>query len=178
VPLGIILTRQSTRRVAPGVVAVANTGQAIPTYGLVILFGTVILAAIPGSFIAVIAVIIYSILPVLRNTMVGMQQVDPSVIEAARGMGMSKAAVLARIEMPLAIPVIMAGVRVSLVLAVGSITLATFIGGGALGNIIETGITTNAKLVIVTGSVLTAVLALIADWAAGIAEDVIRPRGL
>jgi len=175
VPAGIALTRSATRRLTPLILGVANIGQAVPSIGVLVLFALVIGI---GPGIAVAAFVIYGILPVLRNTMVGLEQVDASVIEAARGMGMSKAGVLARIELPLAVPVIMAGVRTALVIAVGTVALATFVNAGALGDIINNGITTDRQLVTFVGSALTAVLALLVDWVGGIAEDTLRPRGL
>ncbi|MDQ4043501.1 MAG: ABC transporter permease subunit, partial [Actinomycetota bacterium] len=103
---------------------------------------------------------------------------DRSVIESARGMGMTKTAVLFRIELPLAVPIMLAGIRTALVITVGTATLATFIGAGGLGALIETGITLNRTPVLIAGAALTAVLALFIDWLAGVAEDVLRPRGL
>ena len=126
----------------------------------------------PGGVVA------YSFLPVLRNTMVGLRQVDRSVIELARGMGMTKRAVLFRIELPLAVPVMLAGIRTALVITVGTATLVTLVGAGGLGPPILTGITLERTPVLVTGAVLTAVLALFIDWLAGVAEDVLRPKGL
>ena len=172
---GVLLTRPFARRVAPILVNVANIGQGVPSIGvlalLAIFFGL-------GFWPALVALVAYSFLPVLRNTMVGLRQVDPSVIESARGMGMTKTAVLFRIELPLAVPVMLAGIRTALVITVGTATLATFIGAGGLGALIETGITLNRTPVLVTGAALTSVLALLVDWLAGVAEDVLRPRGL
>jgi osmoprotectant transport system permease protein len=125
-----------------------------------------------------VALVAYSVLPVLRNTMVGLQQVDRTLIEAARGMGMSKLRVLLRIELPLAVPVILAGVRTALVINVGTATLATFVNAGGLGNVISGGLSTSRDTVIITGAILTATLALLVDWVGGIAEDVLRPKGL
>lgn len=175
VTAGVLLTRTFARRIAPGLTNVASIGQAIPSIGVLVL-----LAAYYGlgTRTALIALIIYGILPVLRNTMVGLQQIDRSVIEAGRGMGMTKAAVLFRIELPLAVPVILAGIRTALILLVGTVTLVTFIGAGAMGGLIETGIGQNRLPVLVVGSILTAVLALFIDWLAGVAEDVLRPKGL
>lgn len=175
VTTGVILTRPGPSRVAPGVIAVAGTGQAIPSIGLLVLFaiwfGT-------GPRWAILALIIYAFLPVLRNTMVGIQQVDRSVIEAGRGMGMTKMAVLFRIELPLAIPIMLAGIRTALILAVGTATLATFINGGGMGDMIDEGLTLNRDSVLVTGALLTAVLALAVDYVAGVIEDVLTPKGL
>src|SRR5699024_10964299 len=126
----------------------------------------------------VVALVAYTTLPVLRNTMVGLQQVDASVIESARGMGMTRIMVLARIELPLAVRVIMAGVRTALTINVGTASLAAFIGAGGLGEVIVAGITQNQQMVTTVGAVLVAVLALLVDYVAGIAEDLLRPRGL
>lgn len=175
VPLGTALTRPAFRRFTSPLVAIANIGQAVPSIGLLVLFAIVFGI---GFRYAVIALVAYSILPVLRNTMVGLQQVDPSIIDAGRGMGMSKTSVLARIELPLAVPVIMAGVRTALVINVGTAALATFVNAGGLGDIISNGISLDRTPVIVTGAVLTGVLALFIDWLAGVTEDVVRPKGL
>lgn len=174
-PVGIMLTRPWARRFTPVAVAVANAGQAIPSFGLLVLLA--ILIGI-GSTSAVIATVAYCILPVLRNTMVGLDQVDRDVIEAARGMGMTKRSVLWRIEMPLAVPVMLAGVRTSLILAVGTLTLGALIGADTLGRVINRGIVGFSDPVLITGAVMTAAFALVIDWLAGIVEDLLRPRGL
>lgn len=175
VTAGIILTRPAMRRVSPGIVAVASLGQAIPSIGVLVLFA--LLFGI-GFRYAVLGLIVYSFLPVLRNTMVGLQQVDNAVIEAGRGMGMTKSAVLFKIELPLAVPIILAGVRTALIIVVGTAALATFINAGGMGDLINNGIKLRRTPVLLTGAVLTAVLALAVDWVAGIAEDVLRPKGL
>jgi osmoprotectant transport system permease protein len=177
VPAGVLLTRPWARRVAPPVLAVANIGQAVPSFGLMVLL-TVGFTRLGADQIAVIAFVAYGILPVLRNTIVGLQRVDPSVTESARGMGMSRARVLWAVELPLAVPVILAGVRTALVITVGTVALGTFIGAGGLGDIISNGINSSRNPVLITGSVLVAALALAVDWLAGIAEDLLRPRGL
>ncbi len=177
VPLGILLTRPFARRIVAPVLAVANIGQAVPSLGLVILL-VVTFLTLGVNQIAVIAFVVYGLLPVLRNTMVGLQQVDRSVLEAARGVGMNRVRVLLWIELPLAVPVILAGVRTTLIITVGTVTLATFVGAGALGDVISSGIASNRQTVLVTGSVLVAVLALLVDWLACIAENALRPRGL
>ncbi len=175
VSAGVLLTRPFARRIVPAVVNAGNIGFAVPSIGVLVLlaifFGL-------GFYPALAAFVVYAFLPVLRNTMVGLQQVDDSVIEAGRGMGMSKSAVLFRIELPLAVPITLAGIRTALVLAVGTASLATFIDGGALGDLIDTGIRQSRDSILITGSVLTAVLALFIDWLASIAEDVLRPKGL
>jgi osmoprotectant transport system permease protein len=131
-----------------------------------------------GFLPAVVALVAYSVVPVLRNTMVGLQQVDQALIEAGRGMGMTKTAVLLRIELPLAVPVILAGVRTALIINVGTATLATFTGAGGLGDLINNGLRLGRETVVFTGGALTALLALFIDWIASVAEDLLRPKGL
>ncbi|HEY2206524.1 MAG TPA: ABC transporter permease [Pseudonocardia sp.] len=175
IPLGILLTRPSLAKVTTPAITLFNIGQAVPSVGLLAIFAIVWDI---GFWPVIVALVAYSMLPVLRNTMIGLNQVDEAVIESGRGMGMSRSAVLTRIELPLAVPIILAGLRTALVINVGTAALATFIGGGGLGNIIDGGLVQNRPLVTVVGSVLTAVLALLVDYLAGIAEDVLRPRGL
>lgn len=175
VPLGIMLTRPWARPVTPVFLAIANAGQAIPSIGLMTLLGIWIGT---GATPAVIAVVAYCVLPVLRNTMVGIRQVDESIIEAGRGMGMTKSAVLLKIELPLAVPVILAGIRTALILAVGTITIGALINAGTFGVIINGGVITRNETLLLSGAVLTAAVALTIDWLAGIAEIVLRPKGL
>ena len=136
VPLGIVLTRPALRRISPFVLAVANSGQALPAYGLLVIFLGIMGQ---GAYTVIVALSLYALLPVLRNTMVGLDGVDRSVIEAGRGMGMTKMQVLTRIELPLAVPIIVAGVRTAMILNIGMATLAFLIGGGGLGITIQTG---------------------------------------
>ena len=175
IPLGVLLTRGPFRRLSPLVLAVANTGQAAPAIGLFVLLAMWLGF---GFRTTVIGLVLYAALPVLRNTMVGIQQVDARLVEAGRGMGMSAAAVLFRVELPLAVPVMLAGVRTALVLLVGTATLATFIDGGGLGVLINTGITLNLNSLLVSGAVLVALLALAVDWLGRVVEHVARPKGL
>lgn len=177
IPGGVLLTRPWARRVAGPVLTVVSIGQALPSLGIIVLLA-VAFVSLGVTQIALIAFVLYGVLPVLRNTIVGLQQVDPSVIEAAEGMGMTRGAVLWRIELPLAVPVMLAGIRTALVITVGTVALATFIGAGGLGDVISNGINSSRDLVLITGSVLVAALALLVDWLAGIAEDLLRPRGL
>ncbi len=176
VTVGILLTRPLTRRVTPAIVGIANIGQAIPSIGLLALFA---LTWDFGFWPAIVALVAYSFLSILRNTMVGLQQVDRSTIEAARGMGMTKMAVLFRIELPLAVPIILAGVRTALIINVGTATLGAFIGAGGLGEMINNALSLGRyDTVLIVGSGLTAILALFIDWLGGVAEDILRPRGL
>ena len=175
IPLGVLLTRPFARRVTPAIVAVFNIGQAVPSIGLLVLFA---IGWGIGFWPAVVALVAYSALPVLRNTMVGLTQVDAAVVESGRGMGMSKLGVLTGIELPLAVPVILTGLRTALVINVGTATLGALTNAGGLGGIIITGLVQNRPLVTVVGSVLTAVLALFIDYLGRVAEDVLRPKGL
>lgn len=175
VPLGILLTRRPFSRASGIVIAAANFGQAAPVIGLIVL-----LAFWLGFtfWTAVAALVAYAALPVLRNTMIGIQGVDARLVEAGRGMGMSAMSVLVRIELPLAIPVVLAGVRTALVLVAGSATLATFVGAGGLGLLITTGVTLFLPSVLVSGALLIALLALLVDWTGRVFEHHARPRGL
>jgi osmoprotectant transport system permease protein len=175
VTTGILLTRPFARHVSPFVIGLANIGQAVPSIGVLALLALVWTI---GVWPCIVALVAYSFLSILRNTMVGLRQVDRSTIEAARGMGMTKMAVLFRIELPLAVPIILAGIRTALIINVGTATLGTFIGAGGLGESINNAITLDRTVVLVTASGLTAILALFIDWLAGVAEDVLRPKGL
>ena len=175
IPLGVLLTRPFARRVTPAIVAVFNIGQSVPSIGLLVLFA---IGWGIGFWPAVVALVAYSALPVLRNTMIGLTQVDAAVVESGRGMGMSKLGVLTGIELPLAVPVILTGLRTALVINVGTATLGALTNAGGLGGIIITGLVQNRPLVTVVGSVLTAVLALFIDYLGRVAEDVLRPKGL
>jgi osmoprotectant transport system permease protein len=175
IPLGVILTRPAFRRIGPYILAVANSGQALPAYGLLILF---IGVSGQGMRSVIGALIVYAILPVLRNTMVGLDNVDRAVIEAARGMGMTRLQVLTRIELPLAVPVILAGVRIAMILNIGMATLAFLIGGGGLGVTINSGLKLQQDSVLIVGAVLVAIVALTFDWVGAVVERLLRPRGL
>jgi osmoprotectant transport system permease protein len=176
VPLGIALTRPFTRRVRGTLLTVANIGQAVPTIGLLALLAVAFFFL--GFWAAIVGLVVYAVLPVLRNTMVGLEEVDDAVLEAGRGMGLSAGQVLRRLELPLAVPVILAGVRTALVINVGTATLAAYINAGGLGTLIVAGFSTNRILVSLTGAILSAVLALLVDHLAGIAEDLLKPKGL
>ncbi len=175
IPLGVMLTRPFARSIAPPAIAFFNIGQATPSIGVIALLA---IAWNIGFWPVVVALVAYSALAVLRNTMVGLQQVDASIIESARGMGMTKFAVLTRIELPLAVPVIMAGLRTALTINVGTATLGAFIGVDCLGTLIVSGFSGNRPYISIIGGILVAVLALLVDYVAGIAEERLRPRGL
>lgn len=175
VPLGILLTRGPLRFLTGPILALANIGQAAPAIGLIVLLAFWLAFGFPA---AIVSLVLYAALPVLRNTMVGIEQVDSRLVEAGRGMGMSAAAVLFRIELPLAVPIMLAGIRTALVLLVGTATLAIFINGGGLGILITTGVNLSLNSVLVAGSILVALLALLIDWLGRVVEQIARPKGL
>lgn len=175
IPIGILLTRPGIKRAAPVVLVIANAGQAAPVIGLVVLLA---MAMGFGTATAVVALSIYAFLPVLQNTITGLQGVDRGLIEAGRGMGISAVGVLMRIELPLAAKVIMAGVRTALVLLVGTASFATFINAGGLGALIQTGITLFRFRILVSGAILVALLALLMEWAGQVLQLIVEPKGL
>ena len=175
IPAGIVASRTRSRLLRGSILTVANIGQATPAIGFIILLAIVWQI---GFTTALIALVAYSFLPVLRNTMVGLSQIDPNVTESARGMGMTPTQVLLRIELPLAVPVILAGLRTSLVFAVGVATVATFINAGGLGDMIVNGLKLQRFPVLIAGAVIVSCIALFIDWIAGVAEDTLRPRGI
>lgn len=175
VPIGILLTRPSLRRFSGPVVALANAGQAAPSIGLIVLLAIWIGF---GRTTALVALALYGFLPVLQNTITGLRGVDQTLVEAARGMGMSALSTLLRVELPIAVPVIMSGVRTALVLVVGTASFATFIDAGGLGSLIQTGIALFRYPILVSGALLIAALALLVDWAGRVLETLTRPKGL
>jgi osmoprotectant transport system permease protein len=171
VPAGILLA-QTGRLFSIPLFAIANLGQAVPSIGMLALGFTFIGLGIQG---AIIALVVYAVLPIMRNTVVGLQAVERGVLEAARGMGMTTGQMLLRVRLPLAAPVIFAGLRVSLVLVIGTATLATFVGGGGLGDLIAASDFYHPRPILV-GAVLVSALALMADWALGIVERLLTPQ--
>lgn len=160
IPLGIYLTNK--KKIAESIIGVSAVLQTIPSLallGLLIpLFGI-------GKVPAIIALVVYALLPILRNTYTGINEVDPSLKEAALAMGMNRSKRLVKVELPLAMPVMMAGIRTAMVLIVGTATLAALIGAGGLGDIILLGIDRNNTALILIGAIPAAILALIFDVA-------------
>lgn len=175
IPAGILVHRVRSRVFRAVVLGLGNIGQATPAIGVVILLAIVWQT---GFSTALVALVAYSFLPVLRNTMIGLEQVSADAKDAARGMGMTPGTVLRQIELPLASPTILAGLRTSLVFCVGVATVATFINAGGLGDMVVNGLKLQRYPVVVVGAVLVAAIAVLIDWLAGIVEDVVRPRGL
>ncbi|WP_443663301.1 ABC transporter permease/substrate-binding protein [Clostridium sp.] len=158
VPLGIYITRH--KRLAGPLLQVAAIFQTIPSLAIL---GILIPLVGIGQLPAVIALVIYAILPILRNTYTGIKEIDPILIEAAQAMGMNRRKQLFKVQLPLAMPVIMAGVRTSMVLVIGTATLAALIGAGGLGELILLGIDRNDNSLILIGAIAAALLAIIFD---------------
>jgi osmoprotectant transport system permease protein len=172
-PLGIALSRPAVGRLRTGTLAFGGFMQALPAYGVIILLAFILGF---GTTTAIVALVLASFLPVLTNTVVGLRQVDPALIEAARGMGMSARRTLLRVEIPLAVPVMVAGIRVALVLNVGTAALTTFIGAGGLGEPISAMLNLGRAQAVFATSAIVAALALLIDWLAGVAERLVSGR--
>src|SRR5947207_3461675 len=163
VPLGVALTRRPAWR-AP-VLGLANVFQTIPSLAL---FGFLIPLFGIGAWTAITALIVYALLPIIRNTYTGIAGVDPAVREAGRGMGMTDRELLRLVELPLAAGVILAGIRVATVVSVGVATIGAAIGAGGLGVYIFRGVATVDDTLIMVGALPAALLALAADGALGV----------
>lgn len=173
VPLGIFLTRH--RKLAGLVLGVVSVIQTIPSLALL---GFMIPVFGIGSLPAIIAMALYGLLPILRNTYTGILDVDKSLLEAGRGMGMTNAQRLVMVELPLARSVIFAGVRTATVMIIGVATLAAFIGAGGLGDLILRGIAMVDTGVILAGAIPAAVLAVLFDLLLAWVDWYITPQGL
>src|SRR5277367_2510173 len=173
-PLGIMIARWP--RWNKPVLAGANIIQTIPSLAL---FGFLLPVPWLGERVdrlAILALTLYALLPVIRNTYTGIRGVDPAVVEAGRGMGMTDRQLLFRVELPLALSVILAGVRVAVVISVGLATIAAAIGAGGLGEFIFRGLAMVNNQLILAGAIPAAVLALSADFGLGWLERRLRPR--
>ncbi|WP_174733426.1 ABC transporter permease [Mesobacillus harenae] len=172
-PLGIFVSRQ--RKLADLFIGITSVFQTIPSlafFGFLIpIFGT-------GTVTAITALTVYSLLPILRNTYTGIITVDQAVIEAGRGMGMTENQILTKIELPLSLPFIMAGIRTATVLTVGVATLATFVGAGGLGELIYRGLSTWNNQLVLAGAIPAAFLALFFDFILKRIELRATPKGL
>jgi osmoprotectant transport system permease protein len=183
VPAGIYLTRARWTRLPPLVLGVAGVIQTIPSLALIafiVLFFALAGWATIGFVPALTALILYALLPILRNTYTGIRQVDRSVIDVATGMGMTPRQVLLRVELPLSIPVIMAGIRIATVWTIGIAALCGLIGAGGLGALIFRGLRSLPRTAdyLVAGTIPAALLALSADVGLGALERWLTPPGL
>lgn len=179
--LGILITRRGRQRLAAVVLYVAEIMMTVPSLALfgvlMLLLGYMGFSAI-GFLPAVITLIVYGQLPILRNTYTAISQVDPALVEAGKGMGMSERELLFRVKLPLAIPVIMAGLRNAMVMIIGIATIAALIGAGGLGVPIFRGLRNARMDLIIVGGVSVSTLALLIDGTMAMVERWITPRGL
>ncbi|MBN1589138.1 MAG: ABC transporter permease [Pirellulales bacterium] len=179
VPLGVVLAHCRRRSLVALVMMAASVVQTIPGLALIALI--VVLCALAGwptigAFPAMIALVLYALLPILRNTYTGLRQINPTVIEVARGMGMRPRQVLFQVELPLSLPVIMAGIRTATVWTIGIATLCALIGAGGLGDLIMRGLRSIQIDYLLAGTIPAAILAVVADWTLGQIEQWLAPQ--
>ena len=171
--LGLLLTRFEW--LATPILGGANVIQTVPSLAIlgfmIPLFGI-------GATPAIVALFLYALLPIIRNTYTGIVGVNPATVEAAVGVGMTQRQVLRLVRLPLALSVIMAGIRTSTVICVGIATLCAFIGAGGLGELIFSGISMVNASMILAGAIPSALLALILDFGLGLIEKLLTPKGL
>ncbi|WP_333381491.1 MULTISPECIES: ABC transporter permease [unclassified Microcoleus] len=168
IPLGLLVTRKP--KLKKPILGFANIMQTIPSLAL---FGLLIPVPVVGGIgdsTAIIALTLYSLLPIIRNTYTGIVGVDPAIAEAGRGMGMTDMQLLWQVEIPLALGVILAGVRVATVIAIGLATIAAAIGAGGLGVFIFRGVATVNNQLLLAGAIPAALMALAADFGLGLVE--------
>lgn len=173
VPIGIWISKK--QNIAGFVLGVANIMQTIPSLAL---FGLIIPIMGIGFKPSVFVLLLYALMPIIKNTYIGITTVDSSVIEAGRGMGMTRMQILKIIEVPLALPMIMGGIRISTVINIGTATIAALIGAGGLGDFIFRGISMADNQMILSGAIPTALLALFMDTLLNFVEKRITPKGL
>jgi len=173
VPLGLSLERR--RRGAEGVIRAVGLLQTIPSIAL-LAFMIPLLGI--GVTPAIVALFLYSLFPILRNTFTGVREADPTAVEAGRALGMTDRQVLLQVRLPLAVPILLAGIRTAAVINVGTATLAAFIGAGGLGDPIVAGLALSDTRLVVSGALPAALLALVVDAALHVAELWARPGGL
>ena len=175
VPFGILLSRRAMRRVAEPIMQVLNVSTTIPTLAILALAMTVMGI---GERPAIFALWLHALLPIVRNAYEGVRTLPAHMIEAARGMGMQPRQVLLRVELPNALPVILAGIRTALVINVGTVPLAFLIGGGGLGELIFSGIDLFEPAMMLAGAIPTGILAVILDFLLGRLTVLVVPRGV
>lgn len=175
IPIGILITRGRFRGLAAILAQVVNLGSTIPTLAILALAMTVLGLGAPSAIFGLTAL---TLLPIVLNTVAGLQAVPRHLIEAARGMGMTTGQILWQVELPNALYVILAGVRTALAIDVGTVPLAFLIGGGGLGELIFTGIDLMEPGMLLAGAIPTALLAILVDFAVGQAQLWLVPRGV
>jgi osmoprotectant transport system permease protein len=181
IPLGIGLARTRHKHLANAVLGLAGLIQPVPSLALVALAAAVFrLMELPtiGRPVGLVALVAYALLPLLRNTYTGIGQVDPAMVEVATGMGMTGRQTLFRVQLPLALPFIMAGVRISTVWTIGVATLVSLVGAGGLGDLIFRGLSNFRVPLILAGALPAIGLALAFEFGLGKLENLLTPRGL
>ncbi|MEE0433833.1 MAG: ABC transporter permease/substrate-binding protein [Peptococcaceae bacterium] len=173
VPIGILITKN--KKAASIIIGIANLMQSIPSIGLLAFL--VPFVGI-GQKPAIIMVVTYALLPIIKNTFTGITSIDPRLLEAANGIGLSKSQQLLKIQLPQALPFIMAGIRISAVTAVGTVTIAAFAGAGGLGWMINLGLNANDANLVLLGAIPACLLALVVDFVLGKVEKALTPEGL
>jgi osmoprotectant transport system permease protein len=173
VPIGLWISKK--QNIAGFVLGVANIMQTIPSLAL---FGLIIPIMGIGFKPSVFVLLLYALMPIIKNTYIGITTVDPAVIEAGRGMGMTRMQILKMIEVPLSLPMIMGGIRISTVINIGTATIAALIGAGGLGDFIFRGISMADNQMILTGAIPTALLALFMDSLLNFVEIKLTPKGM
>lgn len=170
VPIGILISKSKTS--ATVVMAIASILQTIPSFALLSLMTIIGVGKVP----AIVALFIYSLLPILRNTYLGIDGVNPNIVDAAKGMGMTPKQRLFKVKIPLATPVIMSGIRLSAVYVLAWTTLASYIGAGGLGDFIFTGLNNYIPEMIIWGTIPVTVMALLTDFLLGKLEVKLSPN--
>ncbi|QNH40617.1 ABC transporter permease [Bacillus sp. PAMC26543] len=173
VPLGIVLTRM--KKGAGSIIGIVNIIQTLPSLAILAFF--IPLLGV-GKVPAIVALFFYSVLPILRNTYTGIRGVNKNLLESGKGIGMTAAEQIRLVELPLAAPVIMAGIRTSTIYLIGWATLASFIGGGGLGDYIFIGLNLYQPEYIIGGAVPVTILAIVIDYVLALTERKITPAGL
>ncbi|MGZ9472616.1 ABC transporter permease, partial [Staphylococcus epidermidis] len=173
VPLGILLSK--TQRTANVVLTVAGVLQTIPTLAvlaiMIPIFGV-------GKTPAIVALFIYVLLPILNNTVLGVKNIDKNVIQAGQSMGMTKFQLMKDVEMPLALPLIISGIRLSSVYVISWATLASYVGAGGLGDLVFNGLNLYQPPMIISAAIVVTLLALVIDFILSLVEKWVVPKGL
>ena len=171
IPLGFWIARH--KKLADWIIGAANVIQTIPSLALL---SILMLGLGLGSDTVIATVFLYSLLPIIKNTYTGVQNVDAALLDTGKGMGMTRMQLTYLVELPLSLSVIMAGLRNALVVAIGITAIGTFIGAGGLGDIISRGVNaTNGTAIILAGAIPTALMAVLADWLLGLMEKRLDP---
>lgn len=172
IPLGFYISKRF--KLSKVIIGFANVLQTIPSLAMLAIL---MLAMGIGSNTVVMAVFLYSLLPILTNTVTGINSISPEILDAAQGMGMTRLQSIRKVELPLSISVIMGGIRNALVVAIGVTAVGTFIGAGGLGDIISRGVSVaNGEAIILAGAIPTAIMAILADLILGYIEKRLMPR--